>query len=65
MNGNVKKLLCGNNTFQYRNGIIVNDMNKDTNETFELRRLIKDAVEKHILEFDLHETDISMSGRDF
>jgi hypothetical protein len=53
MNGDVEKLLCGNNTFQYRNGFIVSDVNKGTKEMIELRRHIKEALQKHILESDL------------
>jgi hypothetical protein len=58
MNGDVERLLCGNNTFQFRNGVIVNDVNKGTKETIELRLRIKHALQKHILESDLHEADI-------
>ena len=58
MNGNVEKLLCGNNTFHYKNGFIVNDLKKGSKETVDLRLVIKEALEKHILESDLHEAGI-------
>jgi hypothetical protein len=60
MNGAIEKLLCGNNMFEYRNGLIVDDVQNGSKETVELRRAVKDALQKHIPNSSLVEAGIYM-----